>query len=60
MPLVHGIEWHDGWLYVSEGNQIERIQDADGDGKFEGREVVMANIPEAVHHMTRTVHYRQG
>ncbi len=57
MPLAHGLEWHDGWLYVSEGNQIERIQDADGDGTFEGREVVTTNIPEAVHHVTRTVHF---
>src|SRR5690242_970148 len=46
MNLAHGVEWHDGWLYVSEGNQIERIQDADGDGTFEGREVVTTNIPE--------------
>lgn len=57
MPLAHSVEWHDGWLYVSEGNRIERIQDADGDGKFEGREVVTTNIPEAVHHVTRTVHF---
>jgi glucose/arabinose dehydrogenase len=57
MPLAHSLEWHEGWLYVSEGNQIERIQDADGDGTFEGREVVTTNIPEAVHHVTRTVHF---
>jgi glucose/arabinose dehydrogenase len=57
MPLAHGLEWHDGWLYVSEGNQIERIQDADGDGTFEAREVVTTNIPEAVRHVTRTVHF---
>lgn len=57
MPLAHGLEWHDGWLYVSEGNRIERIQDANGDSKFEGREVVTTNIPEAVHHVTRTVHF---
>jgi hypothetical protein len=52
--LAHRIEWHDRWLSVSEDHQIKRIQVADG------REVVMANIPEAVHHMTRTAHYRQG
>jgi len=57
MPLAHGVEWHDGWLYVSEGNQIERIQDADGDGTFEKREVVTTDIPAAVHHVTRTVHF---
>jgi glucose/arabinose dehydrogenase len=57
MTLAHSVEWHDGWLYVSEGNQIERIQDADGDGTFEAREVVTTNIPEAVHHVTRTVHF---
>lgn len=55
MPIAHSVEWHDGWLYVSEGNQIERIQDADGDGTFEDRELVTDNIPEAVHHMTRTL-----
>lgn len=55
MPIAHSVEWHDGWLYVSQGNQIERIQDADGDGTFEARELVTDNIPEAVHHVTRTL-----
>lgn len=57
MVLAHNVEWHDGWLYVAEGNQIERIQDADGDGKFEKREVVTTDIPDAVHHISRTVHF---
>src|SRR5690349_20805389 len=57
MSLAHNVEWHDGWLYVAEGNQIERIQDVDGDGIFEKREVVTTDIPDAVHHISRTVHF---
>ncbi len=54
---VHSLEWHDHWLYVSEGDKIERLQDKDGDGQFEKRELVTDNIPAPVHHTSRTLHF---
>ncbi|MCE7980462.1 MAG: hypothetical protein DYG89_04665 [Caldilinea sp. CFX5] len=57
LPLVHNAEWFEGWLYVAEGSQIERLRDADGDGEFETRELVTDNIPGPVRHRTRTLHF---
>ncbi|MCX6044528.1 MAG: PQQ-dependent sugar dehydrogenase [Chloroflexi bacterium] len=54
---VHSLEWHEDWLYVSEGGQIERLQDKDGDGQFETKELVTDNIPAPVHHTSRTLHF---
>jgi len=54
---VHNLEWHDNWLYVSEGGKIERLQDTNNDGKFETRELVTDNIPPPVHHTSRTLHF---
>ncbi len=55
--IPHGIEWHDGWLYVASGNRVERLKDADGNGQFETRELVTDNIPAAQGHVTRTLHF---
>ncbi|MEZ4729706.1 MAG: PQQ-dependent sugar dehydrogenase [Caldilineaceae bacterium] len=57
LPGVHNAEWFDGWLYVAEDSQIERLRDEDGDGAFETRELVTDNIPAPVRHRTRTLHF---
>ncbi|MFN3928084.1 MAG: PQQ-dependent sugar dehydrogenase, partial [Thermoflexus sp.] len=57
LNLPHGIEWHDGWLYVAEGDRIERLQDRDGDGHMEIRELVTDNIPSPKGHVSRTLHF---
>jgi len=57
LALVHNVEWHDGWLYAATGNSVMRYQDANNDGKFEKAELVTNNIPAAVHHVSRTVHF---
>ena len=57
LPGVHSVEWFNDWLYVAEGAQIERLKDEDGDGEFELRVLVTDNIPEPVHHRTRTLHF---
>lgn len=57
LPTAHNAEWFDGWLYVAEGRQIERLRDADGDGEFETRELVTDNIPGPAGHRTRTLHF---
>jgi glucose/arabinose dehydrogenase len=55
--LPHGLEWRDGWLYVAQGNKIERLRDADGNGSLETRSLVTSNIPEPEGHRSRTVHF---
>lgn len=57
LSLPHGLEWRDGWLYVAEGNKIERLRDADGNGSLETRSLVTNNIPDPVGHASRTVHF---
>lgn len=53
----HGLEFHDGWLYVAELNRITRLKDGDGDGVFETSELVTANIPGGGGHTSRTLHF---
>lgn len=54
--LPHGLEWHAGWLYVAEGDRVERLRDGDGNGSLETRELVTDNIPPPVGHSSRTLH----
>ncbi len=48
----HGIEWHDGWMYVAESGRVERFDQA-----FAKRELVTDNIPSGGTHFTRTLHF---
>lgn len=48
----HGIEWHDGWMYVAESGRVERF-----DQTFDKRELVTDNIPSGGGHFTRTLHF---
>jgi glucose/arabinose dehydrogenase len=57
LALPHGIEWLGEWLYVAEGDRIERLRDGDGDGRLEIRELVTDNIPPARGHVSRTLHF---
>jgi len=54
---AHSVEWFAGWLYVAEHGQIERLQDQDGDGTFETKELVTDNIPGTGGHSSRTLHF---
>ncbi len=53
----HGIEFRDGWLYVAEGDRIDRLADQDLDGVYETKELLTTNIPGLGGHSTRTVHF---
>ncbi|MDT8898074.1 PQQ-dependent sugar dehydrogenase [Thermanaerothrix sp. 4228-RoL] len=57
LNLPHGLEWRDGWLYVAEGDRIERLRDGDGNGSLETRELITDNIPAPVGHSSRTLHF---
>ncbi len=54
--LPHGLEWHDGWLYVAEGDRVERFRFGPG-GELADRELVTDNIPRPDYHVTRTLHF---
>ena len=57
LNLPHGLEFHDGWLYVAEINRVTRLQDGNGDGIFEISELVTDNIPGGGGHTSRTLHF---
>ncbi|GMU19953.1 MAG: gluconolaconase [Phycisphaerae bacterium] len=42
-PSVHGLCWHDGWLWYSLSTAIGRARDTDGDGRSDEHVIV---IPE--------------
>jgi len=53
----HGLEWHDGWLYVAEQGRVSRLQDGDNNGSLETRETITENIPGSGGHSSRTLHF---
>jgi glucose/arabinose dehydrogenase len=53
----HGLEFHDGWLYVAEINKITRLRDGDNDGSMEISELVTDNLPGVGGHSSRTLHF---
>lgn len=54
--LPHGLEWHEGWLYVAEGDRVERFK-FDPEGRASERELVTEDIPRPDYHVTRTLHF---
>jgi len=57
MNNPHGIEWHDGWLYVAEAGRVTRLRDDNGDGLMETWEQVTDNLPGVGGHTSRTLHF---
>ena len=57
MNNPHGIEWHDGWLYVAEAGRVTRLRDDNGDGLMETWEQVTDNIPGVGGHASRSLHF---
>ena len=56
-PTVHGMFWHDGWLYFTETGAIFRAQDTDGDGKADKEEPVIpaGKLPRGGGHWWRSI-----
>ncbi|MEW6250215.1 MAG: hypothetical protein AB1716_06190 [Planctomycetota bacterium] len=50
-PTVHGLFWHDGWLWFTESGAIFRAQDTDGDGRADREEPIIprGKLPEGGH-----------
>ncbi len=53
----HGIEFHDGWLYVAGIGSVVRLSGPDVNGAFSAPELVTNNIPGSGGHSTRTLHF---
>lgn len=52
----HGLDLHEGWLYVGEGSGVFRVRYDAERGEVSGdRQVVAADLPEGGNHWTRTV-----
>ncbi|HEX2172486.1 MAG TPA: PQQ-dependent sugar dehydrogenase [Dehalococcoidia bacterium] len=57
LSLPHSLAWLGDWLYVAEGDRIEALRDADGDGWLETRSLITNNIPGPRGHSTRTARF---
>jgi len=54
----HGLDFHDGWLYVAEGSRIGRIRYDASLRRVEGRlEPVVNDLPNGGNHWTRSVRF---
>ncbi len=55
LSLPHGLAFHNGFLYIAEGDKVERLAGPQPDGSFGAPELVTANIPTPLGHSSRTV-----
>lgn len=56
LNVPHGLEWHNGALYVAETGSVIRLRDTNNDGSLETRTTLITNIPSGGQHQTRTIH----
>jgi len=57
ISLPHGIEFFGGYLYIASGDRVQRMLGPDQNGNFSALELVTDNIPPAVGHSSRTIHF---
>lgn len=55
LNLPHGLAFYNGYLYIAEGDKIERLAGPQPDGSFGARQLVTDNIPGPLGHSSRTV-----
>jgi glucose/arabinose dehydrogenase len=55
LNLPHGLAFYNGYLYVAEGDKVERLAGPQPDGSFGTPELVTDNIPGPSGHSSRTV-----
>lgn len=55
LNLPHGLAFHNGYLYIAEGDKVERLAGPQPDGSFGARQPVTDNIPGPLGHSSRTV-----
>ncbi|GEM85552.1 PQQ-dependent sugar dehydrogenase [Meiothermus granaticius] len=57
LELPHGLEWHQGWLYVALSDRVVRFAHPGPDGRFRTKETVIPDLPGPSGHFTRTLHF---
>ncbi len=54
----HGIDFHEGWLYIAEGSRISRVRyDTDARRVTGSLERVVTDLPDGGNHWTRTLRF---
>ncbi|MEE3327212.1 MAG: PQQ-dependent sugar dehydrogenase [Myxococcota bacterium] len=52
----HGLDWHDGWLYIGEGDAISRVRFDPESRAISGEpERIITGLPNGGNHWTKTV-----
>lgn len=61
-PRVHGLAWHDGWLWFTQTGSISRARDADADGVADDTRAVLpeGSIPSGGGHWWRSICIHDG
>ncbi len=61
-PSVHGLFWHDGWLWWTQPGEIGRSRDTDGDGKADETVQVLGidRLTEGGGHWFRSILIHNG
>lgn len=57
ISLPHGLEFYNGYLYIASGDRVQRMQGPNQNGDFSSLQLVTDNIPPAVGHSSRTIHF---
>jgi glucose/arabinose dehydrogenase len=55
MRVSDSVVFYKGAMYVGERHQVIRASDADGDGIYESREVLIADLPFEAWHSSKTI-----
>ncbi|GJM18137.1 MAG: sorbosone dehydrogenase [Phycisphaeraceae bacterium] len=57
LPRVHGIAFHDGWVWFTQTGSIHRARDVDSDGDADDRRTILAEgtIPAGAGHWWRSI-----
>lgn len=54
-PRVHGMDFHNGWLWFTQSGSIWKARDTNGDGKSDEEIQVLKDLPEGGGHWWRSV-----
>ena len=56
LPDIHNMEFHDDWLYATEGTEVVRLKSTTASATLDTRENVV-DLPVPSDHISRTVHF---
>lgn len=52
---VHGLAWHDGWMWFAPSKAVGRARDTNGDGKADDIEMILEDLPGGSGHLWRSL-----